>query len=86
MPDALTASLIVFAAFVYIEGGRAHWRLLNQHDMLVHPDLVNICEFRAALKAGHLGARVTYWTFILLWPTWIALGWANAAVQHLRNR
>jgi hypothetical protein len=77
MPDAVTdALLIVFAAFVYIEGGRAHWRLLVQHDMLVHPDLAD-CEFRAGLEAGHIGARFTRWAFIALWPFWLALGWLN---------
>lgn len=80
------ALLIVLALFVWIEGGRAHWRLIVQADAAVHPELAETCEFRAGLDAGHVGARTTRWAFILFWPFWLALGWANAAMQRLRGQ
>ncbi|RDJ21993.1 hypothetical protein DWF00_27115 [Bosea caraganae] len=80
------ALLIVLGAFVWIEGGRAHWRLIVQADAAVHPELAATCEFRRDLAAGHLGAHLTRWCFILFWPFWLALGWLNAAREHLRGR
>lgn len=86
MPDALTASLLFLALFVWIEGGRAHWRLIVQADAAVHPELAATCEFRADLDARHVGAHATRWAFILFWPAWIAAGWLNALIQRLRDQ
>lgn len=85
MPDTLTAALIVFAAFVYIEGGSAQCALIERHDAAVHSDLAEDCTFRAYLAAGYFGARITRWAFILFWPAWIAAGWLNALIQRLRD-
>lgn len=79
------ALLIVLAAFVWIEGGRAHWRLIVQADAAMNPEEHEACEFRAGLKAGYLGAHFTRWCFILFWPFWLALGWVNALRDHLRG-
>lgn len=41
------ALLIVFALFVWIEGGRAHFRLMEGADRIANPHLEDAQEFRA---------------------------------------
>lgn len=86
MSNAFTAALIVAALYVYITAGRSLFTRLDQHDRLVHPDMADDCEFRAGLAAEYPGAIFTRWTFIALWPAFMALGWVNAAVQRLRGQ
>ncbi|WID98150.1 hypothetical protein QO058_07880 [Bosea vestrisii] len=82
MPVA-DALLIVLATFIYIEGGRAHWTLIERHDAAVHPDLAESSTFRADLAARRIDAHFTRWCFILFWPVWLALGWLNALRESL---
>lgn len=81
MPDTLIAALIVAGLYAYVAAGRAYFDRLNKHDMLVHPELAESCEFRTSLAAGHIGARFTRGTFILSWPLWLALGFVLACFQ-----
>lgn len=84
MPDALTVSMLFLALFVWIEGGRAQWLLICQSDARANPELHETCVFQSDLRNGSLGAHLTRWTFILLWPLWIAIGWANTLIQRFR--
>lgn len=87
MPDTLiTATLIFLALVLYVSAGRAHWVLMDRTYTAAHPELADTCEFRAGLKAGHIGAHFTRWTFVLSWPLWLAVGRLNAQRERLSGR
>lgn len=61
MPDALTVSMIFLALFVWIEGGRAHWRLIVQSDAAVNPQEHAYCEMQAGLARGFWVSQAFRW-------------------------
>lgn len=84
MPDALTVSMLFLALFVWIEGGRAHWRLIVQSDAAVNPQEHAYCEMQAGLARDYWLSHVFHALFILFWPAWIAAGFVLAATQRAR--
>lgn len=82
--DILTASIVVLALFVWIEGGRAHWTLMVQHDA-GFGDQAD-CTLVAGVAHGDAAARVVRASFIALWPAWLAIGAIIAALENLRQQ
>ncbi len=82
--DILSISIAFLALFVWIEGGRAHWTLMVQHDAGFGDQ--HGCPTVAGIARGEAAARVVRASFIALWPAWLALGFAIAAIGGLRQR
>lgn len=82
--DILSASIAVLALFVWIEGGRAHWTLMVQHDAGFGDQ--EDCPLVAGLARGEAMARLARTSFIAVWPAWLALGFVLAAIGSLHQR
>jgi len=82
--DILTASVAVLALLIWIEGGRAHWTLMVQHDARFDDQAG--CTLVAGVARGEAAALVVRASFIALWPAWLALGFVLAALDGLRQR
>jgi len=81
-----TASALCLSLFVWIEGGRAHWTLMTQHDARVNPLQHGMCALRAGLADGNWTAMAVRAAFIVFWPAWLAVGFMAALMRSHRNR
>lgn len=81
--DIRTASVAVLALFVWIEGGRAHWTLMVQHDASFGDQAG--CTLVAGVARGEAAACFVRAVFIAVWPAWLALGFVLAAITNSIN-
>lgn len=80
------ASALCLSLFVWIEGGRAHWTLMVQHDARVNPLQHGMCALRAGLADGNRTAMAVRAAFIVFWPAWLAVGCTAALMRSYLNR
>lgn len=76
------AIFLLFFLFTYITCGRLHYDRMVAHDraydLAMGTDDSFVCP---QVNQRGWRTRVTRWSFIALWPAWLALGWLLAAVD-----
>lgn len=79
LSPAAFAGLVVSWLYLYINLGFARWNDIRAADPLAATD-----DLTLELAMTHMGVRrrwkalTVYWSFILIWPMWICLGFVLA--------